>query len=142
VEQSNQILDLVQLQVGRSHEFWCGSEVIADSDAEHLKGHRTFDFSFEFLVFEDLLEFDHGVLLLVTEFPPVGAQLTDIIAPLRFQGLLQLLNLVLDLDEVVEVEVVGFQFLLLHDEAVAALLAFLLRFLVERFEGRLEDFSH
>ena len=78
--------------------------VIHNSDREDFKRHLVAQISSEFVVFYRFLEFGHGVVILVSELPPIGAELAYVIDLLHLQAVNEGLELVVNLGQVVKVK--------------------------------------
>ena len=104
MDKVEQVFDLLYLQVGWLEHVRGARIVIHNSDREDFKRHLVAQISSEFVVFYRFLEFGHGVVILVSELPPIGAELAYVIDLLHLQAVNEGLELVVNLGQVVKVK--------------------------------------
>jgi hypothetical protein len=74
---AQQVADLVQLKMSRPDKFRSAREVVSYRDCKYFENHHHFDFLFGLIVFVYFFKLCNLVLILIGEFPPVRAKLTD-----------------------------------------------------------------
>jgi len=74
---TKQVLDLAQLYIGWLENFGWTSKVILNSYTKNLECHHYFDILLGAFIFVSSLEFGNCIVVLISKFPPVGAELTD-----------------------------------------------------------------
>jgi hypothetical protein len=104
LDKVEQIFDLLNLQVGWLENVRGASIVIHNCDREDFKRHLMAKISSQFVVFYRFLEFGYGVVILVGELPPIGAELADVIDLLHLQAVDERLQLVVNLGQVIKVK--------------------------------------
>ena len=68
---AQQVFHLAELHIRRLEDLWRAGEVIHDGDREDLQRHHLFDVFLSTFVFVRLLKLRNGIVVLVSEFPPV-----------------------------------------------------------------------
>lgn len=95
---------MLYLQVGWLEHVRRAGIVIHNGDREDFKRHLMAQITSQFVVFYRFLEFGHGVVILVGELPPIGAELAYVIDLLDLQAVDEGLELVVNLGQVVKVK--------------------------------------
>lgn len=101
---AKKILDLAELHVGRFEYLWGASEVIHNCDGENLEGHHLLNVLLSALIFVGGLEFWYSVIIFVSKFPPVRAQLTNNADVILLKSFSQRAQFIIDFNKVVKVK--------------------------------------
>ena len=78
--------------------------IINNSYRQNLQSHLISELPLHFIVLDRFLKLCNRVVILVSEFPPIGAQLTNVINLGNFETLYQLGKFLVNFSEILKVE--------------------------------------
>jgi hypothetical protein len=77
LDEIKKIFDLLDLEVRWFENLRRAGVIVYNSNTQDFKSHLASDVFPDSIVFDRLLKFSHGVIVLVSQLPPLGAKLTD-----------------------------------------------------------------